>query len=93
MGESAFEVAKELQARLQDQTRLDEFGADAALIPQDHQQAGGYDQFATFGQGTWTASAFLPPSAYGSPQPQSYTAPAATPRTQLTPGKAKAPQR
>ncbi|MFD4702092.1 hypothetical protein [Streptomyces niveus] len=139
---SAYEAAKKWQTKLQDQTRLEEFGAEAALIPQDpaaHDQApgqfdhdgqgpeflpsvakpaasyaDGYGQFDTSaphdpaalsqsfgnmslpsreGQGTWTASTLLPPSAYGSAQPQSYSAPPATTRTEQTQGKGKAPQR
>ncbi|MFE9295994.1 hypothetical protein [Streptomyces niveus] len=113
--ESAFEAAKEWQTRLQDQTRLQEFGTDAALISQDHpaldrapvqfHTSAPYDPVALSqsfgnmslpsreGQGTWTASTLLPPSAYGSAQPQSYSAPPATTRTEQTQGKGKAPQR
>ncbi|MFG2175296.1 hypothetical protein ACGFMO_28710 [Streptomyces niveus] len=112
---SAYEAAKEWQTQLQDQTRLEEFGADAALIPQNHpalnqapvqfHTSAPYDPVALSqsfgnmslpsreGQGTWTASTLLPPSAYGSAQPQSYSAPPATTRTEQTQGKGKAPQR
>ncbi|MEV8340258.1 hypothetical protein [Streptomyces niveus] len=88
--EFAFEGAKEMQTQLQDQNRLQEFGADAALISQDHpalDQASSHEH-----QNTWTASTLLPPSAYGSAQPESY-APPATTRTGQTQGKGKAPQR
>lgn len=44
-------------------------------------------------QNTRTASTFLPPSAYGFTQPQSYAAPPATTWTEQTRGKTKAPQR
>ncbi|MEV8404112.1 hypothetical protein [Streptomyces niveus] len=91
VAESAYEAAKEWQTQLQDQTRLEEFGADAALIPQDQpalDQAPSYEH-----QNTWTASTLLPPSAYGSAQPQSYSPPPATTRTEQTWGKGKAPQR
>ncbi|MFE3118943.1 hypothetical protein [Streptomyces niveus] len=89
--ESAFEAAKEWQTRLQDQTRFQEFGTEAALIPQDHpalDRAPSHEH-----QNTWTASTLLPPSAYGSAQPQSYSPPPATTRTEQTRRKGKTPQR
>ncbi|MEU9746291.1 hypothetical protein [Streptomyces niveus] len=87
VGESAYEEAMEWQTQLQDQTRLEEFGADAALIPQDH---AAHDRaLPGQGQNPWTASTLLPPSAYGSAQPQSYAAAPATIRTV----RGKAPQR
>ncbi|TFI30907.1 MULTISPECIES: hypothetical protein [Streptomyces] len=88
---SAYEAAKEWQTQLQDQTRLQEFGTEAALIPQDHpalDQAPSHEH-----QNTWPASTLLPPSAYGSAHPQSYSPPPATTRTEQTRRKGKAPQR